>query len=145
MHSFGATSSLSCASFCLKKTALDNLDVFEEETINTVNWNHYVEYCLKSVPTTDKVARLSGQLRELLSRGGFRLTKWISNDRNVITTVPVMERAPSVVNLDFHVECTLSSRLSFCQPRACCRAYACKSMAGTKRFLMKISSYGKDG
>ena len=117
MHSFGATSSLSCASFCLKKTALDNLDVFEEETINTVSWNHYVEYCFKSVPMTDKVARLSGQLRELLSRGGFRLTKWISNDRNVITTVPVMERAPSVVNLDLddlHVERTLSSRLSFC-------------------------------
>ena len=117
VHSFGATSSPSCASFCLKKTDLDNLDKFDEETINTVNRNLYVDDCLKSVPTTDKVARLSGQFRELLSRGGFRLTKWISNDRNVITTVPVMERAPSVVNLDLddlHVERTLSSRLSFC-------------------------------
>ena len=134
--------------FVLKKTDLDNLDKFDEETINTVNRNLYVDDCLKSVPTTDKVARLSGQFRELLSRGGFRLTKWISNDRNVITTVTVMERAPSVVNLDLddlHVERTLSSRLSFCQPRASCRAYACKSMVGTKRFLMKISSYGKDG
>ena len=103
--------------FVLKKTDLDNLDKFDEETINTVNRNLYVDDCLESVPTTDKVARLSGQFRELLSRGGFRLTKWISNDRNVITTVPVMERAPSVVNLDLddlHVERTLSSRLSFC-------------------------------
>ena len=117
VHSFGATSSPSCASFCLKKTDLDNLDKFDEETINTVNRNLYVDDCLESVLTTDKVARLSGQFRELLSRGGFRLTKWISNDRNVITTVPVMERAPSVVNLDLddlHVERTLSSRLSFC-------------------------------
>ena len=68
MHLFGATSSPSCASFCLKKTASNNLDEFGEETINTVNRNFYVDDCLKSVPTTDKVARLSGKLRELLSR-----------------------------------------------------------------------------
>ena len=56
---------------------------------------------------------LSGQLRELLSRGGFRLTKWCSNDRNLIATVPVTERAPSVVDLDLedlHVERTLGVR-----------------------------------
>lgn len=57
--------------FVLKKTDLDNLDKFDEETINTVNRNLYVDDCLESVPTTDKVARLSGQFRELLSRGGF--------------------------------------------------------------------------
>ena len=100
VHLFGAMSSPSCASFCLKKTALDNQDEFDVETIKTVNRNFYVDDCLKSVPTTDRAVRLSGQLRELLSRGGFRLTKWISNDRNVIATVPVTERAPSVVNLD---------------------------------------------
>ena len=100
VHLFGATSSPSCASFCLKKPALDNQDEFDVETIKTVNRNFYVDDCLKSVPTTDKAVRLSGQLRELLSTGGFRLTKWISNDRNVIATVPVTERAPSVVNLD---------------------------------------------
>ncbi|PFX11376.1 hypothetical protein AWC38_SpisGene24930, partial [Stylophora pistillata] len=100
VHLFGAKSSPSCASFCLKKTASDNQSEFDVETIKTLNRNFYVDDCLKSVPTTDKAARLSGQLRELLSRGGFRLTKWISNDRNVIATVPVTERAPCVVNLD---------------------------------------------
>ena len=110
VHLFGATSSPSCVSFCLKKTASDNQGDFDVETITTVDWNFYVDDCLKSVPATDKAARLSGQLRGLLSRGGFRLTKWISNDRNVIATVPVTERAPSVVNLDLEdlpVECTL--------------------------------------
>ena len=56
---------------------------------------------------------LSGQLRELLSRGGFRLTKWCSNDRNLIATVLVTERAPSVVDLDLAdlpVEHTLGVR-----------------------------------
>ena len=74
-HLFGATSSPSCASFCLKKTASDNQGEFDKETITTVDRNFYVVNCLKSVPTTDKAVRLSGQLQELLSRGGFRLTK----------------------------------------------------------------------
>lgn len=97
-HLFRATSVF--ASFCLKKTASDNQGKFDQETITTVDQNVYVDDCIKSVPMTDKGARLSGQLWELLSRGGFCLTKWISNDRNVIATVPVTERVPSVVNLD---------------------------------------------
>ena len=40
-----------------------------------------------------------GQLRELLSRGGFRLTKWYSNKGEVIAAVPESERARSVANL----------------------------------------------
>ena len=68
VHLFGAKSSPSCASFCLKRTALNNLDEFGEETINTVNRNFYVDDCPKSFPTTDKAARLSGKLQELLSR-----------------------------------------------------------------------------
>ena len=52
------------------------------------------------LPWRQTSVRLSSQLRELLSRGGFRLTKWISNDRNLIASVPMTERAPSVVNLD---------------------------------------------
>ena len=82
------------------------------ETITTVDRNFYVDDCLKSVPTTDKAALLSGQLRELLSRGGLWLTKWISNDWNVIATVQVTERAPLVVNLDLEelpVERTLGA------------------------------------
>lgn len=41
-----------------------------------------------------------GELRELLSKGGFRLTKWISISRDVISCVPEAERAPSVKDLD---------------------------------------------
>ena len=39
------------------------------------------------------------ELSELLSRGGFRLTKWISNDRKVLENIPQSERAASVVDL----------------------------------------------
>ena len=56
-----------------KKTAADNQADFDEEIINTVNRNVYLDDCLKSVPSIGDAIHLSQQLRDLLSRGGFRL------------------------------------------------------------------------
>ena len=39
------------------------------------------------------------ELHTLLSKGGFRLTKWISNSRKVIDSIPLSERAGSVKDL----------------------------------------------
>ena len=99
VHLFGATSSPSVAAYALKKTASDNADKFSDETITTVQRNFYVDDCLKSVETTDKAKRLVAELRALLSMGGFRLTKWLSNDKSVIASVPQSEREKTVVNL----------------------------------------------
>ena len=97
---FGCVSSPSCASFALRRTATDNQDQFDEETVETVRKNFYVDDCLKSVQSEQDAVRLAGQLRDLLAKGGFRLTKWLSNSRRVIESVPVSERAGSVKNLD---------------------------------------------
>ena len=40
------------------------------------------------------------QLRSILSKGGFRLTKWLSNSLEVLDCIPRIERAPSVLGLD---------------------------------------------
>ena len=42
-HIFGATSSPSCANFCLKKTATLNQEDFDTETVRTVDKNMYVD------------------------------------------------------------------------------------------------------
>ena len=47
-HLFGSTSSPSCANFCLRKTADDHKDSFDEEVVKTVKCNFYVDECLKS-------------------------------------------------------------------------------------------------
>ncbi|MEL7343074.1 MAG: hypothetical protein AAGM67_21500, partial [Bacteroidota bacterium] len=101
VHLFGATSSPSCANFALKKTALDNSSDFNQETVQTVLNNFYVDDCLKSVPTTTDAIQLSTEIRELLAMGGFRLTKWLSNDQEVLKEIPESERATSVKALDF--------------------------------------------
>ena len=88
---FGAASSPACSNFALRRTAEDNVEHFSKEVISTVRNNFYVDDCLKSLPA---------DLRALLLRGGFKLTKWISNSRRVLETIPVDERAKEAKTLD---------------------------------------------
>ena len=107
---FGAKSSPSIADFCVKKTAKLESDGIERDVVNTVKRNIYVDDLMKSFNTVEKAIRLVEQLRELLSRGGFRLTKRCSNKREVLSTIPEEERAKSVANLEIKklpIECTL--------------------------------------
>ena len=100
VHVFGATSSPSCTSFCLKKTAEDNEGEFSAEVVGTVKRSFYVDDCLKSVRTREDARTLVSELTELLSRRGFHLTKWMSNDREVLASIPHNERTKSVIDLD---------------------------------------------
>ena len=86
VHLFGATSSPSCCSYALRKTAEDNQESFGEKTIETVRKNSYLEEAVKLVD----------ELPALLARGGFRLTKWVSNERSVMHRVPLSDRASTV-------------------------------------------------
>ena len=101
LHPFGAKPSPSCAWFCLRKTADEYESEFDPDTIETIRRNFYVDDCLKSTSDTQKAIRLIEQLRDLLIRRSFRLTKFVSNDVTVLASVPESKRAESVVNLDF--------------------------------------------
>ena len=54
------------------------------------------------MPTPARVTRLAGQLIELCAKGGFNLTKFISNERNVLAQIHAEERAvpASLLDLD---------------------------------------------
>ena len=101
VHLFGRVSSPSCANFALRKTAEDNKALFDPQIIHTVKRNFYVDDCLKSVNSDHDAINLFKDLTELLKTGGFRLTKWLSNSRQVMELIPESERAKSVKNLDF--------------------------------------------
>ena len=102
VHLFGGASSPSCANFALKKKAKDNEEDFSPNVIETVERNFYVDDCLKSVREEDEAVDHARQLRELLARGGFKLTKWLSNSKKVIQSLPELERASLIKNLDFN-------------------------------------------
>ncbi len=102
VHLFGAVSSLSCASFALRKTADDNQCDFSTAVVQTVKENFYVDDCLKSMGSEEEATLLVKDLTSLCQRGGFTVTKWISNHRTLLQTIPEEHRAKDVseLNLD---------------------------------------------
>ena len=68
-----------------------------------VKQNFYMDDFFKSVKSADEALEMQQQLSEMLNLGGFHLTKWISNEKEVITQIPELERAPSVKVVDENV------------------------------------------
>ena len=93
VHLFGAKSSPACSNFALKKTAEDIGTEDHSEVKNTIERNFYVDDCLKSVPDVDSAVKLTASLRSACQKGGFHLTKFISNDKSVMEHIPEEDRA----------------------------------------------------
>jgi hypothetical protein len=60
-----------------------------------------VDDCLKSVSDEEKGITTTGDVTQLVARGGFQLTKWVSNSTKVLESIPENERAGSIRNLNF--------------------------------------------
>ena len=93
VHLFGATSSPGCANFALKTTA----DQYEEscgrEAADFVRRNFYVDDGLKSVQLVEEAKELIKNTKSFCQRGGFRLHKFTSNNKEVMSSVPQEDRA----------------------------------------------------
>ncbi|GAA50249.1 WDFY family member 4, partial [Clonorchis sinensis] len=100
VYPFGATSSPFCATFSLRQTAYDNCESFDENTFRIVERNYCVDDCLVSVDSAHKALRLVDQLPRFLKRGGFHLHKWVSNNDEVFSHIPVYKRATDLVSLN---------------------------------------------
>lgn len=85
----------------LRKTADDNAKDFDPSISDIVKKNVYVDDCLKSVPDDQEGVKVAKKLPQLLNRGGFHLTKWVSNSTAVIESIPESERAGDVKDLNF--------------------------------------------
>ena len=99
MHVFGAGSSPACATYALQQTAKDNDLFFRQNVIATVLENFYMDDCLKSVYSAEKAIRMSDKLSQLLKKGGFNLTKWLSNNDRVISNFVLEKRAKVYLDL----------------------------------------------
>ncbi|XP_071950072.1 uncharacterized protein [Antedon mediterranea] len=87
VHLFGGKSSPSCSNFALRKVAKDHAEDFDPVVTNAVNNNFYVDDCLKSVDSEETAIELAKGLKNLLTRGGFNLTKWVSNSNPLVSTL----------------------------------------------------------
>ena len=84
VHIFGAASSPSCSNFALKRTATDHQDDLSTEAVDTMHRNFYVDDCLRSAPSVEEARSLATEVGTLCSRGGFHLTKYVSNKEGVL-------------------------------------------------------------
>jgi hypothetical protein len=104
VHPFGGVWSPSCASYALRRAAVDGEGIYSESVRNTIMRNFYVDDLLKSVGSEEEAVSLAIQLSSLLSSGGFRLTKWLSNNKRVLSGLPADDLAATVKNQDLYID-----------------------------------------
>lgn len=82
VHIFRATSSDNICGYALRRGAADNSG-FSSETIGEVIRDSYmyVDDLLKSFETTNQAVEITKELEKRLPKGGFQLTKVMSNER----------------------------------------------------------------
>ena len=103
VHIFGAKDSPCCANYAIKSTARDNHEDFDALTYESGIKSFYTDDLLMSVKTKDMAGNLTKELIEMMSRGGFRLTKFVSNHKDVFKSLPSTEVSPSM-EFDLDVE-----------------------------------------
>ena len=102
VHIFGAADPPRCANFAVKTVAKNNSENYSAITIETVLRSIYVDALFKSVTSEQKAVVLTKEMVDLMKAGGFRLTKFTSNNDNVMKTIPETGRAKSVQGASFN-------------------------------------------
>ena len=97
VHIFGATSSPSCAQFCLLQSVNDQPEICEKVKALVQN-NFYMDDCLFSAPTVREAVFLAQQVTAAMKNGGFNLTKWVSNNSEVLAALPTDKLSNSVLS-----------------------------------------------
>jgi hypothetical protein len=103
IHSFGTTSSPGCTKYRLKYLAKTHQEMFPLASEFVQN-DFYVDDGLTSLDSKEDAIWLIRDSKELCAKGGLRLLKFISNDKNVIDSVPVSERPMDVKDLNLSGE-----------------------------------------
>nr|XP_039259008.1 uncharacterized protein LOC120335544 [Styela clava] len=98
VHIFGAASSPSCAAFCLKQTAVKFGNEHKPRISEIVNEDFYVDDCLTTAESVDEGIEIVKELTQLMSKGGFNLTKWLTNNDELLSMIPEEKRAKCVQN-----------------------------------------------
>ena len=99
-HVYVGVISASCSNYTLKRTATDNADQYGQEAAEVVRTNFCVDDIMKSVDDPKTPMILVKNVADMSKRGGFHLTKFISNNREVLISIPEDQRRNSVKNAD---------------------------------------------
>ena len=100
VHIFGNVDSPCIVNWFIKRTASDQSSQYENEIIERIKQNFYMDDYLDCFPSQEKAIETVHKVIKILSTGGSRLTKWLSNSKHILKTLTPAERSPKVANLD---------------------------------------------
>jgi hypothetical protein len=103
---FGGTWSSAAANWALKRTGKEFEKQYSTETLNALDHSFYVDDMLHSCATKEEAIETGKQVQHLLQRRGFNLTKFSSNDKEIIQAFEPKDRAKGLQNLDLQ-ECEM--------------------------------------
>ena len=98
VHVFGGTSSPCCCIYVLRKTVVDNVSDLDVEVAETLLKPFCVDNLLKSVESEDSAIQLIQDVSKMCQCGCFNLTKFTSNRKPVLKSVPENHRKDGVKN-----------------------------------------------
>ena len=104
-HIFGAKNSPTCANYALQRTADDNCKEFPRAAGSVWN-NFYMDDYFESFATSKEATERCQDLVTLLKRGGFKLTKFVSNFNLPPSLQPLQDQSPGTLEV-----CELSSHV----------------------------------
>ena len=96
IHLFGGVSSGACSNYALKITAVENNEKFGKEAAQTLQNNFYVDDPLKSVANEDIAVQLIKTVTGMCHEGGFNFTKFTSNSKGVLQSIPEKDRQTGI-------------------------------------------------
>ena len=95
---FGEVSAPSRANYTMRRNADENGEDLPLG-VKAVYQRFYMDDGLPSTDSREKAIEMRKQMTELLRRGGFRLHKWLTNDPDVLATIPEQDRSPRFLEL----------------------------------------------
>ena len=87
----------------LKVDPCDNCHQYGQEVSNILRRNFYVDDMLKSFSSTDAAINAIHKVMDLCREGGFKLTKFSSNDLDVLKSITDEYRTDGVKDKDLQI------------------------------------------
>ena len=97
-HLFGGVWCSSSSTYALRRVCSEAVNV-DPIVIDTILRSFYVDDCLKSVATKQEAVKVIHGTKDLLKQGGFNLTKFVVNDSDLLSSVPLDDHAKEVKQL----------------------------------------------
>ncbi|XP_074652764.1 uncharacterized protein LOC141907094 [Tubulanus polymorphus] len=100
VHIFGAADSACVANYCLKRSAIDNCALYSSVSVDAILNDFFMDDLLRALFSLDTSINLARDVVQILAKGGFHLTKFVSNSRELLSYFPKQELARPNLDLD---------------------------------------------